>query len=56
MLRASLFFGLMLILVGILLGLQAAGFITGNIWGYLWGIFLLGAGLWLILSAYRAPK
>jgi hypothetical protein len=46
----------MLILVGILLGLQAAGFITGNIWGYLWGIFLLGAGLWLILSAYRAPK
>lgn len=55
MLRASLFWGMMLILVGALLGLQAAGIITGNIWGYMWGVFLLGAGLWLLLGAFRSP-
>jgi len=55
MLRASLFWGLMLILVGLLLGLQAAGIITGSIWGYIWGLFLLGAGLWLISNAFYNP-
>lgn len=56
MLRASLFWGLMLIIVGLLLGLQAAGIITGSVWGYLWGIFLLGAGIWMISSAFYDPK
>jgi hypothetical protein len=55
MLRASLFWGLMLILVGLLLGLQAAGIIAGNIWGYIWGLFLLGAGLWLLTTAFYNP-
>jgi hypothetical protein len=56
MLRASLFWGLMLIVVGLLLGMQAAGLITGSVWGYLWGVFLLGAGIWMISSAYYNPK
>ena len=55
MLRASLFWGVMLILVGALLGLQAGGMIEGSIWGYVWGVFLLGAGLWLLLGAFRSP-
>jgi len=55
MLRASFFWGIMLILVGVLLGLQAAGIIAGNIWGYMWGLFLLGAGLWLLSSAFYSP-
>ena len=55
MLRASLFWGMMLILVGVLLGLQAAGIIAGDIWGYIWGLFLFGAGLWLVSSAFYNP-
>jgi hypothetical protein len=55
MLRASLFWGMMLILVGVLLGLQTAGIIAGDIWGYIWGLFLLGAGVWLISNAFYNP-
>jgi hypothetical protein len=56
MLRASLFWGVMLIIVGLLLGAQAAGLIQGNIWGYIWGLFLLGAGIWLLFTGFRSPK
>lgn len=56
MLRASLFWGLMLIIVGLLLGLQTAGIIAGSIWGYIWGVFLLGAGIWLLLTGFRTPR
>jgi hypothetical protein len=56
MLRASLFWGLMLVIVGLLLGAQAAGIISGSIWGYIWGVFLLGSGVWLLITGFRAPR
>ena len=50
-----MFVGALLILMGILMLLDKAGIIEGNIWGYFWPAALVALGLHLIFKA-RSPK
>lgn len=52
--RDSLFWGVALIVLGVLLYLQAQGYID-NVFQYIWPIGLMLLGLWFILSVYWRP-
>lgn len=52
--RDNIFWGSALILVGVLLFLQAQGYI-GNIFQYFWPLALILVGGWIILSVYWRP-
>ena len=52
--RDSLFWGIALILLGVLLFLQTQGIIN-NVFEYLWPIAMLLLGIWLILGVYWKP-
>lgn len=52
--RDSTFWGIALILLGVLLFLQTQGYI-GNIFPYLWPLALILVGSWIILGVYWRP-
>jgi hypothetical protein len=52
--RDNIFWGMALILVGVLLYLQTEGYI-GNIFPYLWPVALILVGGWIILGVYWRP-
>jgi hypothetical protein len=52
--RDNIFWGIALILVGVLLYLQTEGYI-GNIFPYLWPVVLILVGGWIILGVYWRP-
>lgn len=52
--RWLLFWGCVLLLLGLLFGLKALGLIE-NVLGYFWAGFLLLAGIWLVVSAFLSP-
>jgi hypothetical protein len=54
--RTALFWGIAFILLGGVMGLQAAGVISGSVWGYIWGVLLIFLGIWVISSIYYKPK
>jgi hypothetical protein len=54
--RTALFWGIVFILLGVVLGLQAAGLISGSVWGYIWALLLIFLGIWVISSRYYKPK
>ena len=54
--RTALFWGIVFILLGVVLGLQAAGLISGSVWGYIWALLLIFLGIWVISSIYYKPK
>jgi hypothetical protein len=53
--RDNIFWGMALILVGVLLFLQTQGYI-GNIFPYLWPLALILLGSWIILGVYWKPS
>ena len=53
--RDNIFWGVALILVGVLLFLQTQGYI-GNIFPYLWPLALILVGGWIILGVYWRPS
>ncbi len=52
--RDNLFWGIVLILVGVLLFLQSQG-IIGNIFRYFWPLMLILVGSWIVLNVYWRP-
>ena len=52
--RDNIFWGITLILVGVLLFLQTEGYV-GNIFPYLWPLALILVGGWIILGVYWRP-
>jgi hypothetical protein len=52
--RDNLFWGIALIVLGLLLYLQVAGIIN-NVFQYLWPIAMMLVGIWLILGVYWKP-
>ncbi|HEX6033082.1 MAG TPA: DUF5668 domain-containing protein [Anaerolineales bacterium] len=52
--RDNIFWGVALILLGVLLFLQTQGYI-GNIFPYLWPLALILLGVWIILGVYWKP-
>ena len=51
-----MFIGALLILMGILMLLDKAGIIQGNIWGYFWPAAIMALGLHLIFRSRRPKK
>jgi hypothetical protein len=57
MARGRIFWGLVLLLIGILLLLDNLGYLAGiNIWGLIWPMFLIALGGWILLSYYSRGK
>src|ERR1041384_167710 len=52
--RDNIFWGSVLILVGVLLFLQAQG-IIGNVFQFFWPLALILVGAWIILGVYWRP-
>ena len=48
-----MFFGAVVLLIGIILLLDKLGIITGSFWGYFWPILLIMAGLAIIFGRRR---
>lgn len=40
-----IFWGLLVVLIGVIMLLEAAGIVTGNIWRYLWALLLIMIGI-----------
>lgn len=47
--RRNAFWGVLLIVVGVLFLADSMGFIDVDIWGAFWALAIMGAGLWLLL-------
>ncbi|MCX5749716.1 MAG: DUF5668 domain-containing protein [Candidatus Saganbacteria bacterium] len=43
------FWGSLVILIGIILLLEAAGIVTGNIWRYFWAVLLVLIGIGILV-------
>lgn len=57
MTRSNLFWGFMLILVGILFFLDSSGLLKGvNPWELIWPVFLIGLGLWILFGNLLGRK
>jgi hypothetical protein len=54
--RSTLFWGGILILVGILLLLNNLGIFNVNIWSILWPLLLIAFGLWILVNSIWRPK
>jgi len=54
--RNALFWGILLIIAGVLLGLQATGVVQQSIWGYFFGCVLILMGIWTIFGMFGQPK
>lgn len=50
--RSSLFWGLFLLVVGILFLLEKFGILNLNVWNILWPVFLIALGIWMIAGRY----
>lgn len=48
----SLFWGSILIILGVLFTLKTAGYITGDVLGWFWPIFLMLLGVWIITGKW----
>lgn len=45
-----MFFGLALIIVGVIFLLEKMGIVTGAVWGYVWPCLLIALGLAIVLG------
>lgn len=50
--RGEIFWGGLLILLGVLFYLKAAGILTGDVFGWFWPIFIIAVGVWILLGGF----
>lgn len=53
--RHTLFWGLILIVVGALLLLNSLGILHVSVWGLIWPLFLIGLGSWILWGFLTGP-
>jgi hypothetical protein len=57
MIRGRVFWGLVVLLIGVLLLLDNPGYLPGvNIWGLIWPLFLIATGGWILWNTYNRGK
>lgn len=54
--RSTLFWGVILILIGALLLLNNLGVLDVNIWSLIWPVFLIALGLWILWRIVAGPR
>jgi len=50
--RGSIFWGVILIVLGLLFFLRASGFLRGDVFGWFWPVFLIILGIWVLAGRY----
>jgi hypothetical protein len=50
--RGEVFWGSLLVLLGLLFFLKAAGFLTGDVLGWFWPLFIIAIGAWILLGGF----
>lgn len=50
--RGELFWGSLLVLLGLLFFLKAAGLLTGDVMSWFWPLFLIAIGVWILLGGF----
>ncbi len=50
--RGELFWGSLLVILGILFFLQAAGYLTGDVFGWFWPILIVALGIWVLAGGF----
>src|SRR5512140_3054872 len=51
--RGELFWGTLLVVLGVLFFLKAAGFITGDVFGWFWPLLIIAVGAWILLGGFK---
>lgn len=54
--RWSTFWGVVLVVLGVLFLLSSLGLLTANIWNVLWPAILIVFGLWILIGAFYRPQ
>src|SRR5512140_2614016 len=54
--RGELFWGPLLVLLGVLFFLKAAGHLPGDVLSWFWPILVIAAGAWILLGAFNRPQ
>jgi len=50
--RGELFWGGLLVILGVLFFLQASGYLTGDVFGWFWPIFIILLGIWVLTGGF----
>ena len=50
--RGEIFWGSLLVLLGVLFFLRAAGFLVGDVFGWFWPLFIIALGVWVLLGGF----
>lgn len=54
--RGELFWGPLLVLLGVLFFLKSAGILQGDVLSWFWPLFILAIGVWVLLGAFNRPQ
>ena len=54
--RGELFWGPLLVLLGVLFFLKAAGYLPGEVLDWFWPILIVAVGVWILLGAFSRPQ
>ncbi|HUI87443.1 MAG TPA: DUF5668 domain-containing protein [Anaerolineales bacterium] len=52
--RGEVFWGSLLVLLGVLFFLQTAGYLTGDVFSWFWPIVIIAIGLWILFGGFIA--
>ena len=50
--RGELFWGGLLVVLGVLFFLKAAGYIVGDVFGWFWPLLIIAVGVWILLGGF----
>lgn len=51
--RGEIFWGSLLVLLGVLFFLQTAGYLKGDVFGWFWPLVIIAIGVWIVLGGFR---
>ncbi len=54
--RGELFWGPLLVVLGVLFFLKSAGILPGEVLGWFWPLFIVALGAWVLLGAFGRPQ
>ena len=54
--RGEIFWGALLVILGGLFWLKTAGYLTGDVWGWFWPLFIIAAGVWILVGRGTYPR
>jgi hypothetical protein len=53
--RGEIFWGALLVILGVLFWLKTAGYLPGDVLGWFWPLFVIAAGIWILVGSRSHP-